>query len=612
MTLTLRINRAPDGVALTGELKTVETTPMSIGRGKVCDWVVEDPNRFLSSRHCEITAFSGAYYVTDFSTNGTFINSSKDPLGRGTQAQLHPGDIIDLGDYQLKVEQIAQNVNEARANPILPESEPLVGDTFAAPSQPVPWSSAADPFAEPIAKPRPLENAQGFDTPESEGWSSSMPGDDQSSALLGDFLSTPSSPVAPAAGHPSSQEWGDPANGNGLQDLLGPDTAGSTGVNAFDAVDPLSAFDKSLPLSPPTAADDFTTSEQDPWTKSIGPSSDQSSGWNIAQEQLLTPKPHAPAPRQTQAPPSASINDAMSWPEAKTNDLIPDDWDDLLSDSPASSPSFHASSHSVQKESNPVFNEPRPAGGALPISKSPQGRDEEGMRVPLAQHDLPSQADMREQAPQTQSQSVEAPKASNNGKLEQLFADTIIRGMGLNPAAMSQERKLEIHDTIGALLPVITGGMMQVLRSRASVKNEFRMNVTTIQPVENNPLKFSANAEEAHENMFVRDSKAYKDAVASFQEGFDSIAEHQLAVIAGIRAAFCNVLQRFDPDVLEQQFASKGLLAKAKLWGQYRDYHKDLVDNMDHTFQYLFGDDFVEAYEDQLRKLEAERRRVGK
>ena len=38
---------------------------------------------------------------------------------------------------------------------------------------------------------------------------------------------------------------------------------------------------------------------------------------------------------------------------------------------------------------------------------------------------------------------------------------------------------------------------MDVLRARASLKGEFRMAQTMIQPVENNPLKFAPNVEEA-------------------------------------------------------------------------------------------------------------------
>lgn len=156
---------------------------------------------------------------------------------------------------------------------------------------------------------------------------------------------------------------------------------------------------------------------------------------------------------------------------------------------------------------------------------------------------------------------------------------------------------------------------MQVLRSRASIKNEFRMNITTIQPVENNPLKFSVDTGEALENMFIRKSSAYKKPREAFREGFNGIAEHQVAIIAGIRAAFKSMMERFDPEHLEKQFDRQSKAAmlpgmqKARYWSAYTDYYRNFVDNIEQSFQYLFGDEFVQAYEDQLRKLVAARKR---
>jgi type VI secretion system FHA domain protein len=157
-------------------------------------------------------------------------------------------------------------------------------------------------------------------------------------------------------------------------------------------------------------------------------------------------------------------------------------------------------------------------------------------------------------------------------------------------------------------------GIMKVLGSRSAIKNEFRMNVTTIQPVENNPLKFSVNIDDALENMFIKQGNAYKQPVEAVTDGFDGIAEHQLAVLAGIREASKLLIQRFDPIALEQKFARQnkgGLLPgsqNAKNWELYVDYYQDLVGDLDKSFQYLFGDGFVRAYEEQLQKLAVSRK----
>ena len=135
------------------------------------------------------------------------------------------------------------------------------------------------------------------------------------------------------------------------------------------------------------------------------------------------------------------------------------------------------------------------------------------------------------------------------------------------------------------------------------------MNVTTIQPIENNPLKFSVGLDEAMENMFIKKTNAYKKPNDAFREGFQEIGEHQVAMIAGIRHGFEKMMERFNPTNLEAQFSKQGKgtvipgMQKAKYWSNYKDHYESYSDNMESSFQHLFGSDFVSAYEEQLRKL---------
>ena len=45
---------------------------------------------------------------------------------------------------------------------------------------------------------------------------------------------------------------------------------------------------------------------------------------------------------------------------------------------------------------------------------------------------------------------------------------------------------------------------MDVLQARQRIKDEFRMRVTTFKAAQNNPLKFSANVEDALHNLLVK------------------------------------------------------------------------------------------------------------
>ena len=76
---------------------------LSLGRGPANDIVLPDPERQLSKSHCVIEDHNGNIVIVDFSTNGTFLNYSKTPLGR-TPTPLNNGDILSVGPYEIMVE----------------------------------------------------------------------------------------------------------------------------------------------------------------------------------------------------------------------------------------------------------------------------------------------------------------------------------------------------------------------------------------------------------------------------------------------------------------------------------------------------------------------------
>ena len=165
---------------------------------------------------------------------------------------------------------------------------------------------------------------------------------------------------------------------------------------------------------------------------------------------------------------------------------------------------------------------------------------------------------------------------------------------------------------VGEMLKHSVNGLMQLLNARSTIKNQFRMNVTTIKPVENNPLKFSMTLEDALETLLVKESPAYLAPLEAVRDGVKDIADHQMAMIAGMRAAYKELLGRFDPKHLQAQFdreGGSGLFknAKAQYWEHYEAFFAEANDASDETFQRLFGDDFAEAYEQQLQHLQSMR-----
>lgn len=75
----------------------------SIGRALDNDWVLPDALRYLSGHHARVLFRQGAWYLEDISSNGVFINEATTPLGRRAPCALHDGDLLRLGEYQVKV-----------------------------------------------------------------------------------------------------------------------------------------------------------------------------------------------------------------------------------------------------------------------------------------------------------------------------------------------------------------------------------------------------------------------------------------------------------------------------------------------------------------------------
>ncbi|RLA31826.1 MAG: type VI secretion system-associated FHA domain protein TagH [Gammaproteobacteria bacterium] len=75
----------------------------TIGRSLESDWILPDPQRYLSGKHATIDYQSGTYYLADVSTNGVYMNDEEEPLGKGNPRRLFSGDRIRMGDFSFIV-----------------------------------------------------------------------------------------------------------------------------------------------------------------------------------------------------------------------------------------------------------------------------------------------------------------------------------------------------------------------------------------------------------------------------------------------------------------------------------------------------------------------------
>jgi type VI secretion system protein ImpI len=168
----------------------------------------------------------------------------------------------------------------------------------------------------------------------------------------------------------------------------------------------------------------------------------------------------------------------------------------------------------------------------------------------------------------------------------------------------------DLSGSFGSILKVVVDGLRDVLRAREELKEQFRLRITSVAARENNPIKFSANTEDALHNLLVRHNPAYLEPVAAFESAFDDLRIHQMAMLAGLRAGYQAMVTAFDPDTLEEKFERYvrrggilGASAKPRYWDLYREVFEETTGDPDDSFRTLFGTAFSKAYEEQTRLL---------
>src|ERR1700735_2827519 len=109
----------------------------TIGRSTDNEWILPDPERYLSGKHARVDFRAGTYVLVDTSSNGTYINGAQVPLGKYHDYQLKEGDYVRLGEYELLV-------SIDKSNDFPPEASAIVAYDGQSPSSAVKKSTAND------------------------------------------------------------------------------------------------------------------------------------------------------------------------------------------------------------------------------------------------------------------------------------------------------------------------------------------------------------------------------------------------------------------------------------------------------------------------------------
>jgi type VI secretion system FHA domain protein len=202
-----------------------------------------------------------------------------------------------------------------------------------------------------------------------------------------------------------------------------------------------------------------------------------------------------------------------------------------------------------------------------------------------------------------------APSEAGQGPLSGDLLTAFLSGLGAGDPSQVQDPDVFLREA-GALLRALTTGLTATMMARAQFKSELRLGVTTIRRTENNPFKFSVSPEEALERLLLRPNPAYLPPLEAARGAFEDIQAHEMAMIAGLRAALRALLARFEPSALEARLdAASGLdrllpmTRKSRYWDLFTETYGQVAADAAEDFMQLFGEAFTHAYEDQVLRL---------
>ena len=193
------------------------------------------------------------------------------------------------------------------------------------------------------------------------------------------------------------------------------------------------------------------------------------------------------------------------------------------------------------------------------------------------------------------------PQAPLRAPAPQAALEAFFRGAGLPSQRLDDKQVEQVLHRLGQIMREVVLGVTENLHLRAEQKNLMRVPTTTIQPQNNNPLKFSASVEEAFNNLLVRDSAEYLSSVDAVREVFGDIKQHQQHLLGAVRVAVVDYVGRLDPEELESKIGrGHGLINaanKLRYWDLFKDLYQVVSQHQAGQFPHQFIEELARAYE---------------
>lgn len=198
--------------------------------------------------------------------------------------------------------------------------------------------------------------------------------------------------------------------------------------------------------------------------------------------------------------------------------------------------------------------------------------------------------------------------AGSHGSGEAEAASAFLEGLGVDPGLIHEGSEADVMKLCGQLFREAVEGIREGLAKRTEEKEQYRLSQTTIQPSENNPLKFSASTDEALKNMIFDQSPGYLPPIETIRDSFRGLRAHREAIRNAMQVALEDFLVRLDPAELKKKFdenLDSGVLKagnKSKYWECYKEMYGSINQRTAGHLPLRFSEVFINAYQEYLEE----------
>ncbi|MDG0023197.1 type VI secretion system-associated FHA domain protein TagH [Trinickia sp. Y13] len=172
--------------------------------------------------------------------------------------------------------------------------------------------------------------------------------------------------------------------------------------------------------------------------------------------------------------------------------------------------------------------------------------------------------------------------------------------------------------TAGQLLSLFANGTVELLSSRSILKREVKADMTILLDRENNPLKLLPDGSAALKQMFGLPFPGFMTPSSAVEDAFHDLHAHQIAIVAGMRAALIDLLARSSPERMAARAGAPNRLERAlpvlraaSLWRNFTRLHREMTLAVEDDFGAVFGKAFLNAYDEEVKTYHTRRENAG-